>query len=143
MKEPHFSTNSCGFVARFAHALKPTLNFLEKGGSFINLEGCVQESVKLVKMPYYDEDFFFFNQEILPYKKWLVCKKQKNRVEKKLYQVSFYASKKRNKNSSFISNLPFSPYLTDFFISDSLSRYSTTMLKCSNYYRASFKNFLS
>jgi hypothetical protein len=49
--------------------------------------------------------------------------------------------KSNRKTLSTISRLPFSPFLTDFYISDSLSKNSTTMAKCSDSYRADFKNF--
>jgi hypothetical protein len=48
-------------------------------------------------MPYYDEDFYFFNEEILPYKKWLACKNQKNSVEKKYTKYLFTQVKKEIK----------------------------------------------
>ena len=52
----------------------------------------------------------------------------------------FFLKSKKNSLST-ISRLPFSPFLTDFYISDSLSKNSTTMAKCSDSYRADFKNF--
>jgi hypothetical protein len=59
-----------------------------------------------------------------------------------LIQKPLFTIPSNKQNPSSISRLPFSPFMTDFYISDSLSKYSTTMAKCSNVYRANFKNFI-
>jgi NADH dehydrogenase/NADH:ubiquinone oxidoreductase subunit G len=131
-------TNGCEFTAK-ADLILPTTTFLEKEGFYMNLEGRIQKTQKATNGPALVRDSF----KILR----ILKKRLKTLEEKPGYKImdltkkESFSLKSKDLSPSTVSRLPFSPFLTDFYISDSLSKYSTTMAKCSDAYRASFKNF--
>ena len=133
-------TNGCEFTAK-AHQILPTTTFLEKEGTYMNIEGKIQKALKATTGPsLVRNESSILN---LLTKKLSSSKKEQfssleNAVNKR---QTFFANILETK-PSIVSNIPFSPYLTDFYTSDSISKLSTTMAECSNTYRASFKNFL-
>ena len=135
-------TNGCEFTAK-ADLVLPTTTFLEKEGSFMNLEGRIQKTQKATAGPALVRDSLKIFQ---------ILRKSLNASEKKIYTghdfLMINLNNKKKANYSFkkstlssVSRMPFSPFLTDFYISDSLSKYSITMAKCSSAYRMSFQNF--
>ena len=136
-------TNGCEFTAK-ANIILPTTTFLEKEEQYINLEGRVQTTQKATTGPTLARDsskiLQILTKSILSSKKITLKDSYFSAVD--LIQKPLFTVTPTKQNSSSVSRLPFSPFLTDFYISDSLSKYSTTMAKCSNVYRASFKNFI-
>ena len=133
-------TNGCEFTAK-ADIIMPTTTFLEKEGVYMNLEGRVQKTSKATSGPALVRDpsriLQILTKKLLPSEK--IKELDYNAVT--LIGKSFGEIVNKSYKKSNISRLPFSPFLTDFYISDSLSKNSTTMAKCSDVYRASFKNF--
>lgn len=119
------------------------MTFLEKEGFYMNLEGRVQKTQKATSGPALVRDSF----------KILRILKKELKIQKKdaFFEYDYEVvdlNKKQIVTSDFSRSMPssifrspFSPFLTDFYISDSLSKYSTTMAKCSSAYRKSFQNF--
>lgn len=136
------AANGCEFTAK-ADLILPSMTFLEKEGFYMNLEGRVQKTQKATSGPALVRDSF----------KILRILKKELKIQKKdaFFEYDYEVvdlNKKQIVTSDFSRSMPssifrspFSPFLTDFYISDSLSKYSTTMAKCSDAYRASFKNF--
>jgi len=137
-------TNGCEFTAK-ANIILPATTFLEKEGDYINLEGRVQKTQKATTGPSLARDsskiLRILTKSILSSKKKLTSKDSFINIVD-LIQKPLFTIPSNKQNPSSISRLPFSPFMTDFYISDSLSKYSTTMAKCSNVYRANFKNFI-
>ena len=135
-------TNGCEFTAK-ANLVLPTMTFLEKEGLYMNLEGRIQKTQKATSGPALVRDSLKILQIL---KKGLKIPKERSFSEYDYQMVNL--NKKLIIKSSFnrstlssVFRIPFSPFLTDFYISDSLSKYSTTMAKCSFAYRKSFQNF--
>lgn len=135
-------TNGCEFTAK-ANLVLPIMTFLEKEGFYMNLEGRIQKTQKATSGPALVRDSLKILQIL---KKGLRIPKEKSFSEYDYQMVDLNKKLiiKSNFNKSTLSSvfrIPFSPFLTDFYISDSLSKYSTTMAKCSFAYRKSFQNF--
>jgi NADH dehydrogenase (ubiquinone) Fe-S protein 1 len=135
-------TNGCEFTAK-ANLVLPIMTFLEKEGLYMNLEGRIQKTQKATSGPALVRDSLKILQIL---KKGLRIPKEKSFSEYDYQMVDLNKKLiiKSNFNKSTLSSvfrIPFSPFLTDFYISDSLSKYSTTMAKCSFAYRKSFQNF--
>ena len=135
-------TNGCEFTAK-ANLVLPIMTFLEKEGFYMNLEGRIQKTQKATSGPALVRDSLKILQIL---KKGLKIPKERSFSEYDYQMVNL--NKKLIIKSSFnrstlssVFRIPFSPFLTDFYISDSLSKYSTTMAKCSFAYRKSFQNF--
>lgn len=135
-------TNGCEFTAK-ANLVLPIMTFLEKEGFYMNLEGRIQKTQKATSGPALVRDSLKILQIL---KKGLKIPKERSFSEYDYQMVDL--NKKLIIKSSFnkstlssVFRIPFSPFLTDFYISDSLSKYSTTMAKCSFAYRKSFQNF--
>lgn len=133
-------TNGCEFTAK-ADIILPTTTFLEKEGLYMNLEGRVQKANKATTGPSLVRD---------PSRILQILTKRVSGSEKtvetdypvvNLIKRTFSRISTKDYKKSTISRLPFSPFLTDFYVSDSLSKNSTTMAKCSSVYRAGFENF--
>jgi len=137
-------TNGCDFTAK-ADVILPTTTFLEKEGLYMNLEGRIQKTKRAITGPALVRDtakiLQVLTKRVLPSEKLFLLEKFNYEMVSLINKPIFVETQQKNSLSS-ISRLPFSPFLTDFYISDSLSKYSTTMAKCSNVYRASFKNFI-
>jgi NADH dehydrogenase/NADH:ubiquinone oxidoreductase subunit G len=135
-------TNGCEFTAK-ANLVLPIMTFLEKEGFYMNLEGRIQKTQKATSGPALVRDSLKILQIL---KKGLRIPKEKSFSEYDYQMVDLNKKLiiKSNFDKSTLSSvfrIPFSPFLTDFYISDSLSKYSTTMAKCSFAYRKSFQNF--
>lgn len=133
-------TNGCELTAK-AHQILPTTTFLEKEGTYMNVEGKIQKALKATTGPSLVRN----ESSILT----ILTKKLSSSKEEQFSSLENTVSKRQTffanileTRPSIVSNIPFSPYLTDFYTSDSISKLSTTMAECSNTYRASFKNFL-
>jgi NADH dehydrogenase (ubiquinone) Fe-S protein 1 len=136
-------TNGCESMAK-ADLILPTTTFFEKDGYYMNLEGRIQKTQKATTGPALVRDPF---KIISILKKRIASLGLISHLEDleltttNLAERHLFFLKSNRKTLSTISRLPFSPFLTDFYISDSLSKNSTTMAKCSDSYRADFKNF--
>jgi NADH dehydrogenase (ubiquinone) Fe-S protein 1 len=136
-------TNGCESTAK-ADLILPTTTFFEKDGLYMNLEGRIQKTQKATTGPALVRD----SLKIIRILKKRIASlglvsylKDPEFSTINLAKRHLFFLKSNKKTLSTISRLPFSPFLTDFYISDSLSKNSTTMAKCSGSYRADFKNF--
>jgi len=133
-------TNGCEFTAK-AHQILPTTTFLEKEGIYMNIEGKTQKALKATTGPSLVRN----ESSILT----LLIKKLSSDKKEQFSHLESSLSKRQTffagileTTPSIVSGTAFSPFLTDFYTSDSISKHSTTMAECSNTYRASFKNFI-
>jgi NADH-quinone oxidoreductase chain G len=133
-------TNGCEFTAK-AHQILPATTFLEKEGAYMNIEGKIQKALKATTGPsLVRNESSILN--LLTKKLSSSKKEQFSSLENAVNTRQTFFANILETRPSIVSNIPFSPYLTDFYTSDSISKLSTTMAECSNTYRASFKNFL-
>ena len=138
-----FGVNGCDFSV-FSNLILPTTTVFEQEDAFINLEGKKQKTLKVTTGPVLSRNITdilkIINTRLNLNSSFL----SKDALWKTLHSISIpKVALKKNQNSVFfIYSTPFLPFLTDFHISDSFSRFSNTMLSCSNAYRASFINFL-
>jgi NADH dehydrogenase (ubiquinone) Fe-S protein 1 len=142
-------SNACELLAK-AHQVLPATTFLEKEGFYLNLEGKVQKGLKAISGPCLARNESSIIELLI--KKCSPTVYKKNRASTNyrlaLNKPTFrdkkcLSSKKKLMSLSVVSRLPFSPFLTDFYISGPSSKLSTIMAQCSNSYRSSFKNFMS
>merc|ERR1711981_410091 len=120
-------TNGCDFTAK-ADVILPTTTFLEKEGLYMNLEGRIQKTKRAITGPALVRDtakiLQVLTKRVLPSEKLFLLEKFNYEMVSLINKPIFVETQQKNSLSS-ISRLPFSPFLTDFYISDSLSKYST------------------